>query len=176
MTSVTMVIEDRFSATPLKPQPKSEELGQRRLWQNKQQKVGTMSGALSAQGWGQICLSPYARKPRIWSISRFRRIFKFFLRFSQISPQEPPRNQAIKKEHRLKLLGLDILRWGGGLPREGAEAKKFGIYDLIKGNHSFGRDFAGISWGCPTSLRKIKFVLFGPWKRPKKQHLRATFG
>ena len=31
-----------------------------------------------------------------------------------------------KKEHKSKLLGPDIFRWGGGLPREGMGAKKFG--------------------------------------------------
>ena len=30
-----------------------------------------------------------------------------------------------KKEHRPKLLGLDIFRWGGGLPHKGVGAKKF---------------------------------------------------
>ena len=32
-----------------------------------------------------------------------------------------------KKEHKLKLLGPDIFRWGGGLPREGVGAKKFSM-------------------------------------------------
>ena len=32
-----------------------------------------------------------------------------------------------KKEHKLKLLGPDIFRWGDRLPREGVGAKKFGM-------------------------------------------------
>ena len=32
-----------------------------------------------------------------------------------------------EKEPKPKLLGPDILRWGGGLPREGVGAEKFGM-------------------------------------------------
>ena len=32
-----------------------------------------------------------------------------------------------KKEHKLKVLGPDLFRWGGCLPREGEGAKKFGM-------------------------------------------------
>ena len=39
---------------------------------------------------------------------------------------EKRRGSELKIEHKLKLLGPDIFRWGGGLPREGVGAKKFG--------------------------------------------------
>ena len=50
----------------------------------------------------------------------------------------PPR----KKEHTLKLLGPDILRWGGGFPREGVGVKKF---DLSLEAQGSPKKFGGIS-------------------------------
>ena len=62
-----------------------------------------------------------------------------------------------KKEPKPKLFGPDISRWGGGLPREGVGAKKFGMSFETQGNQTFGRDIPGFCWdipGCPKSLRK----------------------
>ena len=62
-----------------------------------------------------------------------------------------------QKEHKPKLLGPDVFRWGGGLPREGVGAKKFGMpleTREIKLLGGISRDFAGISRRCPKSLRK----------------------
>ena len=62
-----------------------------------------------------------------------------------------------KKEPKLKLFGPDIFGWGGGLPREGVGAKKFGMPLETREIKLFGRDilgFAGKPWGCPKSLRK----------------------
>ena len=62
-----------------------------------------------------------------------------------------------KKEPKPKLFRPDIFGWGGGLPREGVGAKKFGT-SLEPGKPNFfggiSRDFAGISRRCPKSLRK----------------------
>ena len=44
------------------------------------------------------------------------------------------------KEHKPKLLGPDIFCWGGGLPREGVGAKKFGMSFETQGNQTFWRD------------------------------------
>ena len=56
------------------------------------------------------------------------------------------------------LLGPDIFRWGGGLPREGAAAKKFGMSLKAQGKQTFRWDIlgflAGISRGRPKNLRK----------------------
>ena len=57
-----------------------------------------------------------------------------------------------KNEHRLKLLGLDILQWAGGLPREGVGAKKFGMSLETQGEQTLGgksRDFH------PAGVRKV---------------------
>ena len=58
-----------------------------------------------------------------------------------------------------KFFGPDILRRGGGLPREGVGAKKFGMPLETQGrNQTFGRDIPGLLpgyfRGCPKSLRK----------------------
>ena len=57
-----------------------------------------------------------------------------------------------RKEPKPKLLRPDIFRWGRGLPHERVGAKKLGM----------SLDFAGISWRCPKSLRKKRFV-FNSW-------------
>ena len=49
-----------------------------------------------------------------------------------------------KKEPKPKLLSPDIFRWGGGLPREGVGAKKFGMFLE-----------PGILLGYPGSARKV---------------------
>ena len=47
------------------------------------------------------------------------------------------------KEHTPKLLGLDIFWWGGGLPHEGAGAKKFGMSLETHHNQTFWWDIQG---------------------------------
>ena len=66
-----------------------------------------------------------------------------------------------KKEPKPKLLGPDIFRSGGGLPREGVGTKKFDMSLETREIKLFWRDipgFAGISGGRPQSLRRKKFV------------------
>ena len=68
-----------------------------------------------------------------------------------------------RKEHKPKLFGPDILRWGGGLPREGGGPKSSVCPSKPEKPNFFGgisRDFAGISRGRPKSLRK-KGLCFG---------------
>ena len=65
-----------------------------------------------------------------------------------------------KKEPKPKLVGADIFGWGGGLPREWVEAKKFGMSLETREINSFGgisRDFAGIP-AVPEKFEKKKFV------------------
>ena len=60
-------------------------------------------------------------------------------------------------EPKPKLFGPDIFQWGRGLPHEGVGAKKFSMpleTTEIKLFGGISRDFAGISWRCPKSLRK----------------------
>ena len=40
-------------------------------------------------------------------------------------------------------MGPDILRWGGGLPREGVGAEKFGMFLEAREAKLFGRDIPG---------------------------------
>ena len=59
-----------------------------------------------------------------------------------------------KKEPKPQLLGPDIFGWGGGLPREGVGAKKFGMSFKTQGKRTFG----GISRdlpGYPGGARKV---------------------
>ena len=82
-----------------------------------------------------------------------------------LCPPEPllqyPCVRAQKKEPKPKLLGPDILRWGGGLSCEGVGAEKFGMSLETRETKLFGgisRDFAGISQRRPKSLRKKSFL------------------
>ena len=69
-------------------------------------------------------------------------------------------HSGTKKEPKPKLLSPDIFWWGGGLPREGVGAKKFGmsLETPGPGKSNFlggiSRDLAGISRRSPKSLRK----------------------
>ena len=60
----------------------------------------------------------------------------------------------------------DIFGWGGGLPREGVGAKKFGMSFEAQGKPNFLAGcpgiFGGISQGCPKSLRKTICVQLWP--------------
>ena len=58
-------------------------------------------------------------------------------------------------EPKSKLFGPDILGWGGGLPREGVEAKKFGMSFETQQNQIFWRDIPGFLPGYPGVARKV---------------------
>ena len=66
------------------------------------------------------------------------------------------RISGTKNEPKPKLSSPDIFWWGGGLPREGAGAKKFGMSLETQGNQTFlpgiSRDFLP---GYPGSARKV---------------------
>ena len=60
-----------------------------------------------------------------------------------------------------KFCGPDIFGWGGGLPREGVGAKKFGMSFETHGSQTFWRDIPGFWWdipGVPKKFEKKKFV------------------
>ena len=59
-----------------------------------------------------------------------------------------------KNEHKPKLFGPDIFGWGGGLPREGVGAKKFGTSFKTQ-NQTFWRDIPGFLPGYPGGARKL---------------------
>ena len=66
-----------------------------------------------------------------------------------------------EKEPKPKLFGPDIFGWGGGLPREGAAAKKFGMSFETQRNHTFWRDILGFCRdipGVPEKFEKKRFV------------------
>ena len=54
-----------------------------------------------------------------------------------------------------KLFGPDIFGWGGGLPREGAGAKKFGMSLETREIKLFWWDMPGFLAGYPGSARKV---------------------
>ena len=58
----------------------------------------------------------------------------------------------LKKEHKPKLLGLDIFRWGAGLPPEGVGAKKFGVSLGAKGEQTFWLDIPRFCQDIPEAL------------------------
>ena len=60
-----------------------------------------------------------------------------------------------KKEPKPKLFDSDIFGWGGGLPREGVGAKKFGMSFETQGNQTFWRDTPGLCPGYPGGARKV---------------------
>ena len=66
-------------------------------------------------------------------------------------------NSGKKKDHKLKLLRPNIFQWGGGLPREGVGAKKFGMSFQTSDSKLLWRDIPGFCWdipGAPESSRK----------------------
>ena len=81
------------------------------------------------------------------------------MRVAALSLKRKERQRSGKnKEPKPKLFGPYIFGWGGGLPREGVGAKKFGMPFKAQGNQAFWRDitgFARISRGCLKSLRKM---------------------
>ena len=61
-----------------------------------------------------------------------------------------------KKEPKPKLFGPGIFGWGGGLPRAGVGAKKFGM-SFKKGNQTFVRDIPGFFfWHFPGGPEKFE--------------------
>ena len=64
-------------------------------------------------------------------------------------------NSGKKKEPKAKLFGPDLLWWGGGLPREGVGAKKFGMSLETHGKSNFLAGYPGILPGHPGSARKV---------------------
>ena len=75
-----------------------------------------------------------------------------------------PENEAFsgtKKEPKPKLLSPDIFWWGGGLPREGVGAKKFGMSLETQGIKLFWRDIPGFCRDIPEAPEKFEKKMFG---------------
>ena len=71
-----------------------------------------------------------------------------------------------EKEHKPKLLGPDIFRWGKGLAREGVGAKKFDMSLETREIKLFWRDIPGFCSDIPAV----------PDKFEKKTSLCSIFG
>ena len=71
-----------------------------------------------------------------------------------------------KKEPKPKLLSPDIFWWGGGLPREGVGAKKFGMSLETQGIKLFWRDIPGFCRDIPEAPEKFEKKKFGFNSRP----------
>ena len=78
-----------------------------------------------------------------------------------------------KKEHKLKLLGPDIFRWDGGLPREGVGANKFGMSLETKGNQIFGQDVRDFCRDIPEvpEMFETKKIVFYFWPHMVSSHI-----
>ena len=61
-----------------------------------------------------------------------------------------------KKEPKPKLLGPDILRWGGGFLREGVRAEKLGMSLETRETKLFWRDIPGFSRDIPEVPEKFE--------------------
>ena len=66
-----------------------------------------------------------------------------------------------KKEPKPKLLSPDIFWWGGGLPREGVGAKKFGMSLETQGIKLLWRDIPGFCRDIPAAPEKFEKKMFG---------------
>ena len=71
-----------------------------------------------------------------------------------------------KKEPKPKLLSPDIFWWGGGLPREGVGAKKFGMSLETQGIKLLWRDIPGFCRDIPEAPEKFEKKMFGFNSRP----------
>ena len=71
-------------------------------------------------------------------------------------PFANPRMWTKKKEPKPKLFGPDIFGMGGGLPREGMGAKKFGISLKTQENQTFWRDIPGNFGGISRVPKKFE--------------------
>ena len=75
-------------------------------------------------------------------------------------------HSGTKKEPKPKLLSPDIFWWGGGLPREGVGAKKFGMSLETQGIKLFWRDIPGFCRDIPEVPEKLEKKMFGFNSRP----------
>ena len=71
-----------------------------------------------------------------------------------------------RKEPKPTLLSPDIFRWGGGLPREGVGAKKFGMPLETREIKLFWRDIPGFRRDIPEAPEKFEKKKFGLNSRP----------
>ena len=60
-----------------------------------------------------------------------------------------------EKGTQTQTLSPDIFWWGGGLPREGVRAKKFGMSLETRETKLFLAGYSGILPGYPGSARKV---------------------
>ena len=72
-----------------------------------------------------------------------------------------PHFSGTKKEPKPKLLSPDIFWWGGGLPREGVGAKKFGMSLETQGIKLLWRDIPGFCRDIPAAPEKFEKKMFG---------------
>ena len=76
-----------------------------------------------------------------------------------------------KNEPKPKLLGPDIFRWGGVLPREGVGAKKFGMSLETREIKLFWRDIPGFCWDIPVTRAEVWAKNWAKFSA----HFRASF-
>ena len=69
-----------------------------------------------------------------------------------------------KKEPKPKLFGPHVFGWGGGLPREGVGAKKFGMSFETQGSQTFWRDIPGFCRELPGGRPKNSEVSKRGWR------------
>ena len=75
---------------------------------------------------------------------------------------------STKKEPKPKLLSPDIFWWGGGLPREGVGAKKFGMSLEAQGIKLFWRDIPGFCRDIPEAPEKFEKKVWLQFSSPSR--------
>ena len=90
---------------------------------------------------------------------------------------DPQNKSGKKKEPKPKLLGPDVLGWGGGFPREGVGAEKFSMSLETRETKLFWRDILGFCRDIPEAPEKFEKKNCVQFSFPNKgQKLGEIFG
>ena len=95
----------------------------------------------------------------VWESLSWVHVISTFFPSLLLNPPDPEnlgRKSGTKKEPKPKLLSPDIFWWGGGLPREGVGAKKFGMSLETQGIKLFWRDIPGFCRDIPEAPEKFE--------------------
>ena len=82
--------------------------------------------------------------------------FSFGPFFGLVCRGDKVRVSGKKKEPKPKLLGPDVLLWGGGFPREGVGAGKFGMSLKTRESKLFWWDIPGFCRDIPEAPEKFE--------------------
>ena len=106
--------------------------------------------------------------------ARLREPFLVFSFLRKNRHLNPPPKSGKKKEPKPKLFGPDIFGWGGGLPSEGAGAKKFGMSLETQEAQTFWRDIPGFWRDIPGVPEKFETKVCVQFLAPTKNRHSST--